>query len=169
LIELCRHNIEHNKLGGSAEAIAADVTTFSQSGFDHVIMNPPFHEEARHSVSENAIKRTANAEKTGDLPLWIESAAKALNASGVLTLIHRADRQDDIMQTATQHFGSIDILPIISRENAAPKRILMRMSKGQGSTVNTYKSFILYGPNNRYCEAAEEVIRHGKALEFIVT
>jgi tRNA1(Val) A37 N6-methylase TrmN6 len=167
LLAICRKNIEHNKCADRVDAVLADATSFVESDFDHVVMNPPFHEEARHAVSDNKIKRTANAEKTGELPLWLASAAKALKPSGILTLIHRADRQDEILLEATKYFGTVDILPIISKMGAAPKRVIMRMHKGGPVKVNSCKSFVLYGDNGRYNEGAEAVIRHCKAIEFV--
>ena len=56
--------------------------------FDHVMMNPPYHDEARHDVSSNPQKRKANTEKatraTGvaismSKPSWI--IPRALNAN----------------------------------------------------------------------------------------
>lgn len=192
LIDICRRNIELNNLVGSAKALVGDITEFfnchlreskdpaldeekkwmpafvglTHEKFDHVIMNPPFHEEEKHAVSDNIIKRTANAERTGDLPLWITAAAHALNPVGVLTLIHRADRQGDILQHAEPHFSAIDILPIISKEGVAPKRIILRMRKDEKKPTTICNSFVMYGSNNRYCDAAEAVIRHCEGLGF---
>jgi len=168
LIELCRKNIEHNHLQNSATAETYSVTDWTARDYDHIVMNPPFHAEERHSVSDNKIKRTANAEKTGDLPLWLESAARILKPNGILTLIHRADRMDEIIAEGQKYFSEITVLPIIARTGAAPKRIIMRMARGTAAVINICENFILYGDDNRYCAAAEAVIRHAMSIEFKV-
>lgn len=166
LIELCRRNIVLNHLQDFALAETCSVTEWTGSDFHHVMMNPPFHAEDKHSVSDNKIKRTANAEKTGDLPLWLGSASRALNPKGTLTLIHRADRMEEIIAAAQNYFNSISILPIIARPGAEPKRVIFRMQKSKASNVDICESFVLYGEDNRYCVAAEAVIRYALPIEF---
>ncbi len=169
LADLCRHNIAYNAFPSEMKVEQGDVTQLPEtlSGFfDHVAMNPPYHDEARHDVSAHAGKRMANAEKDGDLKLWIENAARTLRSSGMLTLIHRADRQEEILKTLQPFFGAIEILPILPKEGTAPKRVIIRARKGEKTWANVCRSFILHKPDGGYTDEAEAVLRHAKPLEF---
>src|ERR1700722_19290903 len=72
LVEMCRQNIERNAMSDRAQVLYGDVGNFvGGADLDYVMMNPPYHDENRHDVSENSGKRVANASKDGDLPIWI--------------------------------------------------------------------------------------------------
>ncbi len=83
LAELCRRNIERNAFQAEMKIAQGNVTQMPGdfvNAFDHVLANPPYHDEARHDLSPDAMKRTANTEKDGDLAQWILAAAKALKS-----------------------------------------------------------------------------------------
>ena len=90
IVELCHHNIGHNAFASGLlvrREDAASLPSDLHGTFDHVLMNPPYHEEKRHDASPNNLKHAANIEKTGDLALWIASAAAALKTSGTVTFV----------------------------------------------------------------------------------
>ena len=127
-------------------------------------MNPPYHEESRHDVSPNSIKRTANTEKQGDLKLWIKAAASALKAGGVLTLIHRADRRDEILSLLAQDFGDLSVLCLLPKEGAEAKRILIRARKEDVSPRLSEKRIILHQAEGAYTNEIEGILRNANAL-----
>jgi tRNA1(Val) A37 N6-methylase TrmN6 len=171
LVKMCRRNIARNNFQDRLEAKCGDVSqnlnsNFLSSSFDHVMMNPPYHDEARHDASADETKRTANTEKEGGLSLWIENAARALKPSGTVALIHRADRLDDIMNQAGKFFGAFEILPLLPAPGAAPKRVILRAHKGKNTPPRQCKSFVLHEKDGRYTEAAESISRYAQAVEF---
>ena len=127
-------------------------------------MNPPYHEEAKHDVSANAIKRRANTEKDGDLAVWIDAATTALHQIGSLTIIHRADRQEEIIELLKRSYGNIKILPLLPKANAAPKRIIVRADKYTPFSVRLCEPLIVHKPEGGYTEEADAILRHGKAI-----
>jgi len=168
LIALCRANIARNEFSGLA-AEQGDATALPQkfsAAFDHVLMNPPYHEESRHDVSDNKQKRAANTEKDGDLALWITSAAQALKAGGTLTLIHRADRAKDILALLAKDFGVFETLALLPKKGSPPKRIIVRARKGASGTAKSAE-LILHAEDGRYTGEAESILRHAKAIDFI--
>ncbi|HBM90835.1 MAG TPA: methyltransferase, partial [Rhodospirillaceae bacterium] len=85
LVTLCKSNIQRNAYDESLDVREGDATQLDDSlkeQFDHVVMNPPFHDAARHDSSPNASKRQANTQKTGELEAWIVSAHQALKEEG---------------------------------------------------------------------------------------
>jgi tRNA1(Val) A37 N6-methylase TrmN6 len=190
LAQLCTANIARNNFQDRLSVLRGDVLELFENkilqqdrsnplplvggiravlpaSFDHVLMNPPYHEEARHDVSADAQKRTANAEKSGDLARWIANAARALTSNGMLTMIHRADREAEIIDLLRMDFGAVEILPIAPKADAAPKRIILRARKDAVSFPPLRReNFVLHQADGRYTEAAEDILRHMKALAF---
>ena len=188
LVELCRRNLARNGFASGLEVRQSDIASFTKNtvipanagiqrsasarpiakddanNFDHALMNPPYHEESRHDASPNTIKRIANTETTNDLCIWIDAAAAALKQSGTLTLIHRADRQDEILNLLQNTFGEIEILPLLPKANTATKRIIIRARKGAASSVRILPTLVLHKPEGGYTNEAEAVLRHCKAL-----
>lgn len=170
LAELCLRNIELNSFDAKLEIVkggAAQLPLHFAEAFDHVMMNPPYHEEAQHDVSPNTIKRIANTEKDGDLEKWILSATRALKPQGVLTLIHRADRLDEILGLVSQKFGEIKVLSIQSKEDKPAGRFILQAKKGGQLSVTKCKNLVMHQAGGGYSEAAESILRHLKSIDFI--
>ena len=167
LAELCRRNIILNKFQGRLSVEVGDVAQLDEPGaFDHALMNPPYHDAARHDASDNDIKRIANTSSGGDLAIWIAHAAKALKPDGMLTMIHRADCLDDILAELGRSFGRVDIVPVLPTLDAPPKRVIVRARKGGEKVVHTGQPLILHGDGGRYTDEAESILRHAEPLRF---
>jgi tRNA1(Val) A37 N6-methylase TrmN6 len=169
LVDLCQRNIIRNAFASGVEAHKGDATQLSLElvgAFDHVLMNPPYHDEGRHDASANPIKQTANTEKTGDLALWIASAASALRPSGIVTLIHRADRQDEIMGYLQLAFGGAEVLPLLPKAGAEAKRVIVRARKSAPWSLLPRRPLILHKPGGSYTVEAEAILRHVQPLHF---
>ncbi|MDE2030606.1 MAG: methyltransferase [Alphaproteobacteria bacterium] len=169
LAELFRRNITRNTFAAGLEAQTGDVARLSpelHGAFDHVMANPPYHDEARHDVSANAVKQTANTEKSGDLALWVASAAAALKPSGLFTLIHRADRRDEILPLLQPAFGDIEILCLLPKENAEAKRVIIRARKGAPFSVREAAPLVLHKADGGYTQEADAVLRDCQEMLF---
>ncbi len=172
LAALCRRNIARNAWAEGLDVREGDVTDLppalaAEWGADHVFMNPPYHEAARHDVSARADRRIANTEKEGDLARWIAAAARALKTGGMLTLIHRADRLEEIIRWSETHFGGIEILPVLPREGAAAGRVILRAKKGAAPAPPRHaRPLVLHGPGGGYTPEADDILRHAQAAGF---
>ena len=167
LARLARSNCERNALQAELHILQADATRLSSTFsniFDHVMMNPPYHDAAKHDASAQESKRLANTEAEGDLPRWIASAAYALKDGGLLTLIHRADRRDEIVDCLGAAFGDFHIIPIAPKEDRPPKRVIARARKGAPKSLTTHAAFVLHNPDGSYTKEADAVLREIEAL-----
>jgi tRNA1(Val) A37 N6-methylase TrmN6 len=167
LYELLCQNIKRNPFALHLEAKQNDVTQLAadlHATFDHVLMNPPYHDEIRHDVSSDPVKRTANNDKDGDLQLWIRSAFLALKPSGTLTLIHRADRKQEILSLLEKSFGEVTIIHLLPKASHKAKRIIIRARKDAFFSVIDEKSIILHNDDGTYTDAANDILRNAKAL-----
>lgn len=169
LADLCRRNIERNPYAKGFEARVGDATILPEDlkgGFDHVLMNPPFHEEARHDVSPDKIKKTANTEREGDLAKWVISAAAALKPSGTLSIIHRADREGEILFLLKQSFGDVEILPLLPKKDSDAKRVILRARTNGIFVLKRCKPLVLHQDSGSYTPEADALLRGMNALLF---
>jgi tRNA1(Val) A37 N6-methylase TrmN6 len=169
LAHLCAANIECNALAAELRVTEGDATRLPdkmKGAFDHVMMNPPYHDKAHHDVSAHPGKRKANTEEEGDLALWIASAAQALKSGGILTLIHRADRLDEILDKLKEDFGAVWIKPIAPKAGRAPKRVIVRAEKGGNLSQTICSPLILHNADGAFTDETDSILRYIGKMEF---
>ena len=169
MITLCQKNIERNGFQSRLTVQEANIGSFPKTwdqAFDHVMMNPPYHKEKHHSLTDNVSKRIANVEKTDDLILWIKKASQCLKKTGTLTLIHRADREREICQILSNEFDGIDILYLLPKAGVAPKRLIIRATKEKGG-IHHVKPFVLHQIDGTYTHQADNILREAQAINFV--
>jgi tRNA1(Val) A37 N6-methylase TrmN6 len=172
LCALARENAELNRFAERVTVLTRDVTrpdlfgvdALAAGAADRVLMNPPFNDPARQNVSPDPGRALAHAAPAADLPLWLASAERALKPNGVLTLIWRADALAQLLDALARDFGSITVLPVHPRPNAAAIRVLIRAEKGGRDPLEMLPGLALNDANGRPSAAAEEILREGAAL-----
>ena len=90
----------------------------------------------------------------------------ALKPSGTLTLIHRADRWDEILSHLQGAFGDVEILPVLPREGEVAKRIIVRARKGGVLPMRECRPLVLHKEGGVYTDAAEAILRGAQTLDF---
>lgn len=174
LCALARHNARLNGLESRVTVLGANAESIDSlksagllpESFDCVLMNPPFHDASRHNVSPDPGRRLAHSGDVGLLKRWITGAAWLLKAGGALTLIWRADALDGVIEALQPAFGAIAVLPVQSREDEPPIRVLVRAAKGFSGPRRTYLPLVLNDEAGRPTPAAEAILREGKALQI---
>ncbi len=176
LVALARANVRRNALPARLSVWSADVTRLGARGaglFDHALMNPPYHAAEHHPASPNTVKRHANTAPSDDLAAWIRAAARLLKSDGLLTLIHRADRGEEICALlAEMNFGPPTLTPIITKAGTPPRRLLVRASQHAASLLwsrPTTPSLVLNDAIGRPTAAAHALLREGKSLDEVLT
>jgi tRNA1(Val) A37 N6-methylase TrmN6 len=173
LAALAAANIARNGLAGRAKIHVLDVEggagAFAAAGLapasvDAVLMNPPFNDPARFATSPDAARRAAHMGDPGRLSGWIEAAVRLLRSGGILTLIHRADAQADIVAMLAGTFGDIVVLPVHPKPGAAPIRVIVQAVKDGRTPPTTLPGLLLQGDDGKPSPAAEDVLRSGHAL-----
>ncbi len=61
-----------------------------------------------------------------------------------MTLIHRADRLDDVLECVTRSFGGIAILPLHPKRGRAAERIILRAQLGSGEPLAILPGLVLH-------------------------
>jgi tRNA1(Val) A37 N6-methylase TrmN6 len=159
-----RANAVRNGMADRLRILEADLRAPLPQKFDHVAMNPPYLKAGTATVSAHPLKAAATAESEAKLADWIAAARDALKPGGVLTLIHRADRLDDVLGSVTRSFGGVAILPIHPKRDRAAKRIILRAQLGSGEPLAILPGLVLHAENGAFTAAADSILRHGNAL-----
>lgn len=171
LAALAEDNAAGNSLSPRARAVcldvAAPVAAFTAAGLapgsaDHVLMNPPFN--APHNPSPDRSRRVARIASDETLAKWLDTAARLLRPSGVVTLIWRADRLGDVLAALATGFGAVSILPVHPKPGAPAIRLLARAARTRGAPLSLLPGFVLADANGKPSAAAEAVLRDGAAL-----
>jgi tRNA1(Val) A37 N6-methylase TrmN6 len=163
-VAAARDNVELNGMGGRLRILEGDVADPPLERFDQVAMNPPYLKAGAATVSAHPLKAAATAEGSAKLADWIACARDCLRPGGVLTLIHRADRLDDVLGAVARSFGGIAILPVHPMRDRPAKRILVRAQLGSGEPLSILPGLVLHDEDGAFSATAEGILRHGSAL-----
>ena len=171
--KLAERNAKVN--GISLDVSCADLTqlpaALRQKQFDHVIANPPYFRAGAHAASQDAGRAAGRGEET-PLAAWIEIAAKRLRARGTLHLIQAIDRLPETLSAAQTCLGSMEILPLTSREGRAPERFILRAIKGGRAAFRLLPPLIMHlgathgVGGDAYTFEINAVLRDGSALTW---
>jgi tRNA1(Val) A37 N6-methylase TrmN6 len=159
-----RANVETNGFGDRLHIVEADMRDPLPQKFDAVAMNPPYLKAGAATVSAHPLKAAATAESDAKLADWIAAARDALKPGGILTLIHRADRLDDVLSGVSRSFGGIAILPIHPKRDRPAKRIILRAQLGSAEPLAILPGLVLHEENGTFTASADSILRDGNAL-----
>jgi tRNA1(Val) A37 N6-methylase TrmN6 len=172
LTGLAASNAGRNGLDERVRAVCLDVeapaAAFVEAGLPlgsaaHVLMNPPFNASS-HQASPDRARRVAHLGSSETLGRWLGTAARLLGASGTVTLIWRADGLADVLSALSPAFGSVSVLPVYPKPDAAAIRMLIRAIKGGQAPLNLLPGLLLADGNNKPSEQAEAILRGNSAL-----
>lgn len=169
LQRLASDNAMHNQLGPRVEMIEGDLgrppPRLVGASFDHVMTNPPHLAAARVTAPPGAMLARAHVERELDLAGWLGACLRMLKPGGVLTLIHRAERLDEVLTALGAPLGELVVFPLWPRAGDRPaKRILVQGRKGSRGPLRLAPGLVLHEDDGRFSAAAEAVLRHAKVL-----
>ncbi len=165
LAALARQNLELNGLAGRAATVEGSVADpIPGAPFDRVMMNPPFLPPGRGRASAHPVKAAANVEAGLDLAGWVAAAARVLKPRGWLTLVHRADRVDEICAVLQPGFGALTLFPLWPRAGEPARRVLVQARRGGRSPAVLAAGLVLHEADGGYTPAAQAVLRDAAPL-----
>lgn len=178
LMRLCADNAKTNGLDRRTDFMVGDVSRppsrLVPGSFDHVMANPPYLEAARADVSPNPARAGANVEgragaggNGADLAAWMRLALAMLREGGTVTVIHRADRLDDVTACLKGRIGGTVIFPLWPDRGSSPaKRVLVQGIKGSGAPLRMARGLVLHETDGRFTAEAETVLRGRGGLQL---
>ena len=60
----------------------------------------------------------------------------------------------------------VAVMPLIPKQGAAPKRILVQVTKGQDGPISENNGLILHEDGRNYTNVAEAILRHAQPLHM---
>lgn len=168
LIDLARRNAALNGVDPRARFLCADILDFcaedsSDGPFDHVICNPPYLEAHAHTASPDPSKARACGFESGGqaevgLKDWLDCAFRCLNGRGSLTLIHRADALDRILQGLGRRFGAIEIIPLWPRAGKPASRVIVRARPNRRTGTILHAGVVMHDSDGCYTIDADRIL-----------
>jgi tRNA1(Val) A37 N6-methylase TrmN6 len=174
LVELARGNAIGNGVEGSFEPLLGDVANpperITQEKFFHVMMNPPYLEAGSGQAPKSASRAASSIEAGVPLSRWIETGIRSLRPGGSLTLIHRADRLQDILVALASEApdaGEVVIFPLWPETRRNPAiRVIVRARRGIAAPLRIASGLVLHESDGSFTREAELVLREAHALEL---
>jgi tRNA1(Val) A37 N6-methylase TrmN6 len=127
--------------------------------FDHVMMNPPYQEHGKARMSPARETHLSRMEESGTLEDWIDYGLAVLKSQGSISIVHRADRLDDVLACLRNRAGEIAVYPLWPGEGKTAKRVVVRARKGVRSRLRMLPGMVLHGPDGKYTDAAQQILR----------
>lgn len=170
MLALAQQNASLNDAGDRVTFVRGDAAEppaqIATRAFDQVFSNPPYLEPARADgrTAGNPQRDAANLEQSMSLTAWIEAMAAAAKPKGRLTLIHRADRLDELLAELRRHAGEIVVYPLWPKSGYPAKRVLVSARTGVAAPLRMAPGLVLHEASGAYTQAAREVLENGAPL-----
>ena len=170
--DLAEENARANQLGDRVTVVRGDLLqpprALTPGTFDQVMANPPYLPSDRADMRNPPDDADATVEGDAGLSDWIDFCLSMAKPDGSITLIHRADRLDEILSHILGRAGGIVVFPLWPRRSeadAAPdaRRVIVAARKGTSAPMRLAAGMVLHDAQG-YTDEAEAVIRDGGAL-----
>lgn len=136
--------------------------------FNAVIMNPPYLEGGAHTPSPEKIKATSHGEHISGANLedWVKYAHRKLKQGGSLTLIHRADRLDDVIVALEKKrwFGSLVVYPLWSHAGEDAKRVIISARKERYAPLVLKPGMVIHKADGQYTAEADAILSEAAGI-----
>lgn len=165
-IALAQFNIEANQMSSRVSIQKADLFAshaerekqgLCKGDVDLVLSNPPYLDEGQARISPDLDRARAHVMPQGGLEKWILACLAMLKPSGILTLIHRADQLDDLLQILRGRFGDIALLPIYPRADAAATRVLISAKRNSRAPLRILPGLVLHRDEGGFTDHAAAI------------
>ena len=165
LAELANHNASLNGLSSRVEVIAGDLirppVAASLGDFDHVMANPPYLICENRKAAQEQVSSSSNFEGEAALADWFDFMLRMIRPKGTITLIHRADRLDEILSLMFGRVGEIIVFPVWPRYDVAAKRVLVRARKGVRTPMTVSAGLVMHEEGGNFTPVAEKILCGG--------
>ncbi len=134
--------------------------------FDHAVCNPPFMQAGTWYESPDAVRAKQMGKREGDALLadWIDCLQRVVKPEGSVTIIHRADHADKIIQALGTRFGGVEIWALHPHANDPANRIVIRALKNRKSPAVIHPGIVLHEADGAWTKAAKAILEDAQAL-----
>ena len=169
LAALASENVTANRLGRRVRLLPGDILappmTLKPGTYDHVMANPPHLKAERSRASPLARRRKAHIEGPADLAAWVRFGLAMARRGGRITMIHRADRLDELLTCLSEGAGALVIFPLWPKQGQPAKRVIVQARKGIATPLRLAPGLVLHDADGGYTLHARAVLWDGAALD----
>jgi len=175
LATLAAGNAARNSFVQHVTVVTANVTSpgkvlraagLDAGGYQHVIANPPFHDEGSVRAAPDAARAAAHVIGRNGLAAWVRFFAAMAAPDGLLTLIHRPECLDELLALLDGRFGDVAVFPLFPKRDEPATRIIVQAKKGSRAGISLLQGLVLHDEDGRYTDEAEAVLRNGEGLHL---
>lgn len=173
LVDLARRNIDRNRLQARVSVVPGDVTAPAQKpgapplpaeSFDHVLANPPYHDDTGGTQARDPLKRASHAMPSDALDCWVRFAARVCRPGGRVTLIHKTEVLPTLLAALQDRFGAIAVTPIHPYSDKSAGRVLVSGIKGSRAPLELRPPVVLHEPGGAFTPYVGRILRQGAPL-----
>ena len=168
LAAFAAENVTRNDLADRVHIIVGDLLcapdSLAPGAFEHVMANPPYLPPGQGLTPPDSSKAAATIEGAADLAAWIDFCFRMIKPKGCLTLVHRADRLDEVLALLRARAGGIVVFPLWPKPGRPAKRVIIRARLGVRTPMRLVAGLTLHREDGEYDAAALAVLRDGEAL-----
>jgi len=171
--DIAEDNARANGMAGRVTIVRGDLLQpprdLAPGSFEEVMANPPYLPAERADMRQPPADAAATVEGEAGLADWIAFCLAMAKPKGGITLIHRADRLDQILASLRGKAGGIVVFPLWPKADGAggdARRVIVRARKGSRSPLRLAPGIALHRADGGYTDAAEAVLGDGAALQL---
>jgi tRNA1(Val) A37 N6-methylase TrmN6 len=176
LVALAAHNAQHNGWLDFMSTAQHDIESSTiapyvaerllPESYDQVVTNPPYLPAHSANRPLDRMRALATVESTANLADWLQFALNRLKHGGTLTMVHRADRLDEILALLKGRAGETVIFPLWPGPGKDANRVIVRTRKGSDAPLRLASGLLLHDGGEKYTATAERILREAGALAF---
>lgn len=135
-----------------------------QNSFDYVVANPPFYDEGQMRFSPNPLRRRAKRAAAETLEEWVRFLTAMAAPKGVISLIHRAEKLDEILLVLSRRFGGVKVLPLFPRAGEPANRVIVQGVKGSRAPLTLLPGLVVHESGGGYTDEVKAMCQKPQGL-----
>ena len=167
---MAHENAALNGLSEAVRFVAGDISAppanLEPAEFDHVMTNPPYLRAAEARIPPSSTKAIATVEQDIDLASWLSICVRMTKPRGTVTVIHRADRLNDVVRALNESCGALIVYPLWPKVGEDAKRLIVRATVGRETPLRLSAGLILHQDTGTYTPATQSILRDAAALNL---
>lgn len=164
--ELAKRNAARNGMGDRLKIIVGDLSEpvtklemfgLKRNSYDVVVANPPFYNEAETRVSSHPLRRRAKRAEATTLETWVRFMTAMAAPKGMISMIHKADKLEDILKVLAGRFGGVSVYPVFPKAGEPANRVIIQGIKGSRAPLRLLEGLVLHDDQGQYLAPVRKV------------
>ena len=138
-----------------------------RNSYDYVVANPPFYNEREMRVSDHPLRRRAKRAEDHTLEGWVRFLTAMAAPKGMISMIHRAEKLEDVLTALNGRFGALRVLPLFPKKGEPANRVIVQGVKGSRGPLTLLPGVVLHDEGGHYMPEVKALCQGPRALPGI--